>query len=178
MNLSLSGKSNKCVAWRRKFYTAKVCAFNKFQKFTFFKFWFPNWLSMLFRISKHLWKIRRTLNSDQTLIKLVHILTILLKWFQIVWNLDAKMSTQLITLKAFLYTTFSTIPPFGKDEDDVSYDVKPLFLNIPVKETIDYIIDQINVQKKLTPICTKIVFERLLCKVATECKFTFSLSFY
>lgn len=88
------------------------------------------------------------------------------------------MSTQLITLKAFLYTTFSTIPPFGKDEDDVSYDVKPLFLNIPVKETIDYIIDQINMQKKLTPICTKIVFERLLCKVATECKFTFSLSFY
>lgn len=63
---------------------------------------------------------------------------------------------------------FSTIPPFGKDEEDVSYDVKPLFPNIAVKETIDYIIDQIYLQKKLTPIRTKIVFERLFRSAFTN----------
>ena len=69
----------------------------------------------------------------------------------------------------------STLPPFRKDEEDNSYDVKPLFPNILVKETIDHIADQIYVQKKSTPICAQIIFKRLLLKLATECKFTFLL---
>ena len=49
--------------------------------------------------------------------------------------------------------------------------------NIPVKETVDYIIDQICVQRNLTPVWTKLIFKILLLKLATECKFTFSNSF-
>ena len=49
--------------------------------------------------------------------------------------------------------------------------------NIPAKETIDYMIDQIWVQRKLTPVRTKLIFKILLFKLATECKFTFSNSF-
>ena len=70
----------------------------------------------------------------------------------------------------------STLPPL-KDEEGVSYDVKSLFTNIPIKETIDYIIHQIYKQKKLTPICTKLKFKRLLLKLTAECKCTFSNSF-
>ena len=34
------------------------------------------------------------------------------------------------------------IPPLQEDEEDVSYDVESLFTNIPINETIDYILDQ------------------------------------
>ena len=38
--------------------------------------------------------------------------------------------------------------------------------------------DGIYVQKKLTPICTKLICQRLLLKLATEYSFTFLNSFY
>ena len=44
----------------------------------------------------------------------------------------------------------STLPPLEEDNKDVSYDVYSQFTNI--KETIDFIIDQIFMQKKLTPL--------------------------
>ena len=69
--------------------------------------------------------------------------------------------------------TFDCIPFFEEDEKDISYDAKSLFTNITVKETIDYIIDQIYVQKSLTTICRNLIFTRLLFKLATECKFIF-----
>ena len=72
----------------------------------------------------------------------------------------------------------SNLPPLEKDEEDVSYDVESLFTNIPVSETIDYIINQIYVHKKLKPICNKLIFRRLLIKLSTECKFTFDNKFY
>ena len=43
--------------------------------------------------------------------------------------------------------------PLSVDEEDVSYDAESLFTNIPIKETIDYICDEIYNRKKLKPIC-------------------------
>ena len=39
--------------------------------------------------------------------------------------------------------------------EDVSYDIKNLFTSIPVKETIDYIIQKIYVRKEIKPFCKK-----------------------
>ena len=71
----------------------------------------------------------------------------------------------------------SSIPPLQDDEEDVSYDVESIFTNIPIQETINYIIEQIYVHKKLTPICSKLIFRRLLIKLATECTFKFNNRF-
>ena len=70
-----------------------------------------------------------------------------------------------------------SIPTLQDDEEDVSYDVESLFTNIPIQETINYIIEQIYVHKKLTPICSKLIFRRLLIKLATECTFKFNNRF-
>ena len=70
------------------------------------------------------------------------------------------------------------MPLLEEDEEDVSYDAKSLFTNIPAKETICYIIDQIYVQKTLTTICMKLTSKRLLFRLAIECKFIFPNSFY
>ena len=71
----------------------------------------------------------------------------------------------------------ATLTPLEEDPEHVSYDVESPFTNIPIKETIDYIKDQIYVQKNLKPICTKLIFQKLLLKLASECKFAFSNSF-
>ena len=52
----------------------------------------------------------------------------------------------------------SSIPPLQDDEEDVSYDLESLFTNIPLQETINYIIEQIYVHKKLMPIYLKLIF--------------------
>ena len=46
----------------------------------------------------------------------------------------------------------SSIPLLQDDEEDLSYDVESLFTNILIQETINYIIEQIYVYKKLAPI--------------------------
>ena len=33
--------------------------------------------------------------------------------------------------------------PISEDEEDVSYDVESLFTNVPIKETIDFICEEI-----------------------------------
>ena len=71
----------------------------------------------------------------------------------------------------------SSIPPLQDDEEDVSYDVESLLTNIPIQETINYINEQIYVHKKLTPICSKLIFRKLLIKLATECTFKFNSRF-
>ena len=43
--------------------------------------------------------------------------------------------------------------PFSSDEEFVSYDMDSLFTNIPVEETIEYIIHQIYNEKKVPQIC-------------------------
>ena len=57
------------------------------------------------------------------------------------------------------------------------HDVESLFTNIPIHETINYIVKQIYVHKKLTSICLKLIFRRLLIKLATECTFKFNNRF-
>ena len=69
-------------------------------------------------------------------------------------------------------------PTLEPTEEYVSYDVESLFTNVPVRETIDYIIDQIYNKNKLNPIATKLVFKGLLLKLATESIFIFNNQFY
>ena len=71
----------------------------------------------------------------------------------------------------------SSIPSLQKDKEDVSYDVESLFTNIPLQETINYIIEQIYVHKKLTPICWELIFRRLLIKLDAACTFKFNSRF-
>ena len=70
------------------------------------------------------------------------------------------------------------LPPLRDDEEYVSYDVESLFTNVPVRETIDYIIDQIYNKGRLTTIATKLIFKRLLMKLATENIFIFNGKYY
>ena len=72
----------------------------------------------------------------------------------------------------------SSIPLLQADEEDVSYDVESLITNIPIEETINFITEQIYVHKKLTPICPKLIFRRLLIKLAAECTFKFNSRFF
>ena len=53
------------------------------------------------------------------------------------------------------------LPPLLNDEEDFSY-VESLFTNIPIKDTTEYIIEQIYTHKKLKSICSKLIFKRLL----------------
>ena len=68
--------------------------------------------------------------------------------------------------------------PSLPNEEYVSYDVKSLFTNVPIQETIDYILDEIYVKNKLHKICSKIIFKRLLLKLTTENTFMFTSNFY
>ena len=54
------------------------------------------------------------------------------------------------------------------DEEYLSYDVESLFTNVPVHETIDYILQEIYVKEKLPKICSKLIMKRLLLKLTTE----------
>ena len=67
--------------------------------------------------------------------------------------------------------------PLSSDEEYVSYDVDSLFTNIPVEETIEYIIHQIYNEKKVPQICSKTIFRRLMYKLTTECAFQFNQNF-
>ena len=53
-----------------------------------------------------------------------------------------------------------------------------LFTNIPVEETINYIIGQIYGKGRLTPICGKLIFKQLLKKLLTEVNFTLDSCFF
>ena len=62
------------------------------------------------------------------------------------------------------------------DEEDVLYNVDSILTNI--QETINSIIEQINVQEKSTPVCSKLILRRLLVKLVTERTFKFSNRFF
>ena len=63
--------------------------------------------------------------------------------------------------------------PVSLDEEYVN-DVESLFTNIPVDETISYIINEIYQKNKLPQICSQIIFKRLLYKLTTEASFQFN----
>ena len=69
------------------------------------------------------------------------------------------------------YLSFGT---WENEEENVTYDVEPLFTNIPLKETVNYVLDQIYVQNALPQICSWLILKRLLMKLATEVTFTFN----
>ena len=50
--------------------------------------------------------------------------------------------------------------PISKDKENV--DVESLSTSIPIKDTIDFIFEEISVHKKLEPICKKSMFIKLL----------------
>ena len=56
-------------------------------------------------------------------------------------------------------TDIKNIPPLQEDEEDVSYYMESISTNIPINETIDYVLDQIYNKKKLKPICSKLIFK-------------------
>ena len=56
----------------------------------------------------------------------------------------------------------------------VSYDVESLFTNVPIDDTIKFIIDEIFTEKRLKPICTKLIMTRLLKKLVSGCQVTFN----
>ena len=60
----------------------------------------------------------------------------------------------------------------------MSYDVESLFTNIPIKETIEYILDQVYNKERLKTICSKLIFKHLLKKIATEVNFAINKIFY
>ena len=68
--------------------------------------------------------------------------------------------------------------PLLPNEDYVSCDVKSLFTNVPIQETIYYILEEIYVKNKLPKICSKLIFKRLLLKLTTENTFMLTSDFY
>ena len=59
-----------------------------------------------------------------------------------------------------------------EDEEDISYDVESLFTNVPIDETIEFILDEIYVNKKLKPICSRLIMKRLLKRLTSDCLFS------
>ena len=72
----------------------------------------------------------------------------------------------------------SSISPLQDYEVDVSNYVESFFINIPIQETINSITEQVYVHKKLTPICSKLIFKKMLIKLATKCIFKFNSRFF
>ena len=52
--------------------------------------------------------------------------------------------------------------PLSLDEEYVSYDVDSLFTNLPLDETMSYMINEIYKKIKLLQICRKKILKRLL----------------
>ena len=50
-------------------------------------------------------------------------------------------------------------------------DLDSLFTSIPLDETIDFVLEEIYVRKKLEPFCEKLVFKKLLNKLCKCCTF-------
>ena len=64
------------------------------------------------------------------------------------------------------------IIPICEDDEDVTYDVMMLFTNIPLKDTIHSIYEEIYIHKKVEPICKKSIFKKLLYKLTREWTFS------
>ena len=58
--------------------------------------------------------------------------------------------------------------PLLPNEECVSYDVKSLFTNVPIQETIDYKLDEMYVKNRLPEICSKLIIKRLLLTLTTK----------
>ena len=63
-------------------------------------------------------------------------------------------------------------------EECISFDIEPLFTNVPVHETLDFILHEIYLKKEMPEIYSKLIFKRLLLKLATENTFILSTQIY
>ena len=70
------------------------------------------------------------------------------------------------------------LPPLNDGEEYILYYVDSLFTNILLKQTIDYILEKIYVNRKMKPICSKLIFKPLLYKLTAECTFQFNKKFF
>ena len=69
-------------------------------------------------------------------------------------------------------------PPLEDSKEFVSYDVESLFTNIPIHDTVKYILEEICTHKELPHTCSKLIFKRLWLKSSRQRAHTFfSLSF-
>ena len=66
----------------------------------------------------------------------------------------------------FFTKLIKEMPTLKEDEEHVSHDIESLFSNIPIKDSNDYILDQIYVQHKLKSIFIKLIFKHLLIKLS------------
>ena len=69
-------------------------------------------------------------------------------------------------------------PPLETHEEYVSHDAESFFINILVREAINYILAKIHDHQKLKPMCSKLVFKCLLLKLTTESTFMFNKKYY
>ena len=88
----------------------------------------------------------------------------------IVKYLKPLTKNELATTNTQQFPSLLNNVPLSDGEEDVSYDVESLFTNIPIKETIDYICDEIYNRKKLKPICKQSIFKKLLYKLTITYK--------
>ena len=69
-------------------------------------------------------------------------------------------------------------PSLNENEELVSYDVESLFTNVPIDDTIEYILDEIYIYKKLPKFCSRLIMKRLLLKLTTESTFIFQSNYF
>ena len=74
----------------------------------------------------------------------------------------------------------TSIPPhlFDNGYNYVSFDVKPLFRNIPIKRTMDIILKRIYIDKVISTNLKKRSMEKLLLDTCTKTAFTFNEVIY
>ena len=68
--------------------------------------------------------------------------------------------------------------PLEENEEYVSYDVELLFMNVSIHDTEKYILEEIYTHNKLLHICSKLIFKRLLLKLATKSTYIFQSQLY
>ena len=97
-----------------------------------------------------------------------------------IYNASKVVSKYLRPLSEIKYSiddtlTFPDLLRNAEESDDyehVSYDVESLFTSIPVKETIDNVIQKNYIKKEIKPFCKKSIFIKLLRKPTQECVFS------
>ena len=75
-------------------------------------------------------------------------------------------------------TIISEQPALDPTEEYVSYDVESLFTNVPVMETINYILDEIYEKDRLPQLCKRPLFKKLLIQLTCDGIFMFDDKFY
>ena len=79
---------------------------------------------------------------------------------------------KFVIKECFLFPDILKSTVLENDEEIVSYDVESLFTNIPIKETIDYICNEIYRNNAIEPMCKESIFRKLLYKLSSECVFS------